>query len=716
MELRDADPLLKDAALLVCNMQRCNISAIQRKFAIGYNRAGRIVDQLEKIGIVGPSTGLYDREVLYLECPDIDKLFEDYLKVNDKDFVGQYNNNEEDVKKNSICFIENVKVGGFNLYISKECISNYILYIEKDVDMYISEIGNTEIGQTRFIESHYLYILKYRIEIQFMNWHEQISRIRGLDKSNFNQTSYGIEIFNEQWYSRALDERYKKSLESISNILPSCLIRQSKLDLDAVFNCNIRNNRPKPIPTSEKKIEVWDNNNVLLLEDAPEEPAKPSRDNYSAKLSFIDKIFVRNKRKKEKVAFDEYEKAYMDYEKALSDWNKEVDRIKESNELKRKEHELERNKALLAYQNSDKEKMDEWDRWNKKCIDSAEESNNEKEYFKKNYLAKDIKTVEEYCFAVVEKSKYDYPFIRDFTIEYKTNSILVIDYRLPDICELPKYKECKYVSNEVRPKEISTTEKNKIYDKLLYDISLRSLYELFRSDYANAINAICFNGWVNTIDKATGNKVNNYVLSIQVSKDEFMKLELANVDSKICFKSLKGISASKLFQLTPIKPIINTNKADKRFIESKNVAESIDNTTNLAAMDWEDFEFLVREIFEKEFSANGGEVKITQASRDGGVDAVAFDPDPIKGGKIVIQAKRYTNTVGVSAVRDLWGTVMNEGAMKGLLVTTSDFGPDSYEFAKDKPISLINGSNLLFLLDKHGIHAKIDIKEAKMKR
>jgi len=45
----------------------------------------------------------------------------------------------------------------------------------------------------------------------------------------------------------------------------------------------------------------------------------------------------------------------------------------------------------------------------------------------------------------------------------------------------------------------------------------------------------------------------------------------------------------------------------------------------------------VQEIFEKEFSHGGGQVKITQASRDGGVDAIAFDPDPIRGGKIVIQ-------------------------------------------------------------------------------
>jgi restriction system protein len=96
------------------------------------------------------------------------------------------------------------------------------------------------------------------------------------------------------------------------------------------------------------------------------------------------------------------------------------------------------------------------------------------------------------------------------------------------------------------------------------------------------------------------------------------------------------------------------------------------------------------------------------------VDAVAFDSDPVRGGKVVIQAKRYTNTVGVSAVRDLFGTVMNEGAMKGILVTTSDYGPDAYEFAKGKPLTLLNGSNLLFLLEKHGHRAKIDLHEAKV--
>src|SRR5690606_24240841 len=142
------------------------------------------------------------------------------------------------------------------------------------------------------------------------------------------------------------------------------------------------------------------------------------------------------------------------------------------------------------------------------------------------------------------------------------------------------------------------------------------------------------------------------------------------------------------------------------------VAKNVEGE-NLATMSWEDFEHLIRELFEKEFSGNVGEVKVTRASRDGGVDAVAFDTDPIRGGKIVIQAKRYTNTVGVSAVRELYRTGLNEGATKGILVTTADYGPDAYTFAKNKPLTLMNGANLLYLLEKHRHKSKIDIKEAK---
>ena len=144
-------------------------------------------------------------------------------------------------------------------------------------------------------------------------------------------------------------------------------------------------------------------------------------------------------------------------------------------------------------------------------------------------------------------------------------------------------------------------------------------------------------------------------------------------------------------------------------MESKDILAEINSIENLATMDWADFEHLVRQLFEKMFTENGAEVKVTRASRDGGVDAVVFDPDPIRGGKFVIQAKRYNNVVPVSAVRDLYGTVINEGATKGILVTTSYFGSDSVEFAKDKPLTLIDGSNLVYLFQQYGYNVRISL-------
>ncbi|MEH7526652.1 restriction endonuclease, partial [Bacillus sp. JJ1503] len=295
------------------------------------------------------------------------------------------------------------------------------------------------------------------------------------------------------------------------------------------------------------------------------------------------------------------------------------------------------------------------------------------------------------------------------------NKILIVEYLLPAPDQLPSLKEVKYIQSKDEFKKVDLTDAalRKMYDNLLYQITLRTIHELFEADAINVIHSIVFNGWVKSIDKATGKEVETCILSVQTTKQEFEEINLAQVDPKLCFKNLKGIGSTKLHSLTPIAPIIYINREDSRFRSSYNVADSLDETVNLAAMDWEDFEHLIRELFDKEFNQTGGEVKITQASRDGGVDAVAFDPDPIRGGKIVIQAKRYTNVVGVSAVRDLYGTVMNEGATKGILVSTADYGPDAYNFSKDKPITLLNGNNLLHLLQKHGYNAKIDLKEAK---
>lgn len=64
MDLGARDPLFEEAARLVVSSQQGSTSSIQRRFSIGYNRAGRIMDQLEAAGIVGPFEGSKARQVL----------------------------------------------------------------------------------------------------------------------------------------------------------------------------------------------------------------------------------------------------------------------------------------------------------------------------------------------------------------------------------------------------------------------------------------------------------------------------------------------------------------------------------------------------------------------------------------------------------------------------------------------------------------------------
>ena len=72
VDMAHLDPLFEEAAQLVVTHQQGSTSLIQRKFSIGYNRAGRIMDQLEKAGIVGPAQGSKPREVCCVDETDLE--------------------------------------------------------------------------------------------------------------------------------------------------------------------------------------------------------------------------------------------------------------------------------------------------------------------------------------------------------------------------------------------------------------------------------------------------------------------------------------------------------------------------------------------------------------------------------------------------------------------------------------------------------------------
>jgi len=566
---------------------------------------------------------------------------------------------------------------------------------------YVSEIRHKGLGAYRIIKDLDSKILRNKVEAQLKKWDDQWTKI--VDKNNLQaEKEASLSIANE----RTKDARQNQ--KEIEDILHHTLNINDAVDWKTLKHNN-KFDVTNPIMQLRNEI------NKIEIPTAPiseQLPIEPNRSDYEPHFSIFDNIFKSLKQKKIQESEDSYQRM-------ITSWKSRIDKISNQNikanedyQNELKKYEDKKDKIIKKYEQLELD----WKKQETHYYEEQDKHNKKIDVMKTSYLNHDPETVIEYCELVLNNSSYPDTFPKDFDIDYNAvTKVLLVEYILPSPDQLPTLLEVKYIATKKELKEthLSETQLFKIYDITIYNITLRTLHELFEADQSCSIDAIVFNGWVSVTNKATGKIVKNCIVTIQVNKPEFSEIKLSNIDPKTCFKNLKGIGSSKLSGITAVQPIAQINRSDKRFVVAKDVADQINEGSNLAAMDWQDFEHLIREIFEKEFSSNGGEVKVTQASRDGGVDAIAFDPDPIRGGKIVIQAKRYTNTVGVAAVRDLYGTVMNEGATKGILVTTTDYGPDAYDFAKNKPLTLMNGANLLYLLDKHGHKARIDIAEAK---
>ncbi|VTP98814.1 restriction endonuclease [Sphingobacterium daejeonense] len=577
---------------------------------------------------------------------------------------------------------------------SEEYLKNYQV-------RYVAEISHLGLNTYRVLKDKESWILDNKIDNQFKKWDEQWSKI--ILKNNVQTTKIANQKLAEEKTREA-----QEALLQIENILFQTLTVDDAIDWNSLKNKKkFTESNPQNLLEKElKKLVVPKKKGYKKL------PKEPNKADFQPKFNFFDKILKSVKQQK-------ILKSEKKYHEAMDNWNKEIQQIENINTTIDKDYTI----LLEKHLKSEELLLKKFNSLEIEWLKSKDEFNNKQkvhnlkiEKLKEQYFQKEENAIIEYCELVLNNSQYPDTFPKDFDLEYKSESdLLIIDFVLPSPSDFPKLSEVKYIATKKEIKEyyISELQLAKMYDTAIYNICLRTLHEIFEADKAIAIDIIVFNGWVETINRANGKKINSCIVSLQAKKEEFNQIDLSHVDPKACFKSLKGVGSSKLHSITSIKPLIQINRNDKRFVDSYDIAHMLDEGYNLAIMSWEDFEHLIRELFQKEFSTNGGEVKVTRASRDGGVDAVAFDPDPIRGGKIVIQAKRYTNTVGVSAVRDLYGTVLNEGATKGILVSTADYGPDAYEFAKNKPLTLLNGNNLLYLLEKHGQKAFIDLKEAK---
>jgi restriction system protein len=113
---------------------------------------------------------------------------------------------------------------------------------------------------------------------------------------------------------------------------------------------------------------------------------------------------------------------------------------------------------------------------------------------------------------------------------------------------------------------------------------------------------------------------------------------------------------------------------------------------SIRGLSWRDFERLVGEAYRR----RGYEVRETGGGgADGGVDLMLYSG----GEKTVVQCKRWRERlVGVSVVREVYGVMVSEGAVRGIVVTAGAFSPDAVEFVRGKNLTLVPGDELTGLV------------------
>jgi len=408
---------------------------------------------------------------------------------------------------------------------------------------YVAEIRHLGLGTSRVLKDEYESGRDNKVEAQFRKWDERWAKLLHKER---------LQADKEANFKTA-EERTRKAQEEqkqIDDLLIYALNINTSINWDS-----LKDTKNFEVPNPRNNLE----SELSRISQPPQPtfralPREPDKGFYEPKLSLVDRILKSRKENKLRQAETLYQEAMTTWEKSVDETNSLNSNSEKQYEQKLKDFEEQRQIVKNRFDALEKD----WEREKEAYNESQKERNEKINRLKEYYFNKHSEAITKYCAIVLNKSRYPETFPKNFDLNYNSdNKVLIVEYVLPTPDDLPKLANVKYIASRKELKEsfLSETKLSKIYDSAIYKITLRSLHELFEADKAEALEVIIFNGWVNGIDKATGKKVRNCIVTIKSKKIEFNKIELSNVDPKICFNNLNGIGGSKLTSITAVQPI-----------------------------------------------------------------------------------------------------------------------------------------------------------------
>jgi restriction system protein len=252
----------------------------------------------------------------------------------------------------------------------------------------------------------------------------------------------------------------------------------------------------------------------------------------------------------------------------------------------------------------------------------ADAQNREVDEFRARFESGDPDAVVEYFSLVLDASEYPEGFPKIHRVALVPESKqLVVEYELPSVSVVPTTRLFRYVRSRDTIEESARPQAQirALYAQVVAQTALRTLHELFEADRGNRLETIVLNCYVDTVDVATGQPARPHLVTVRASKETFARLDLANVEAIACLNGLNAAVSRRPHELLPVRPILEFDMVDPRFIQESDVLGELDDRPNLMELTPKEFESLISNLFEK----MGLETRETQASRDGGVACVA---------------------------------------------------------------------------------------------
>jgi restriction system protein len=284
------------------------------------------------------------------------------------------------------------------------------------------------------------------------------------------------------------------------------------------------------------------------------------------------------------------------------------------------------------------------------------------------------------------------------------NENLVVELELPPPSCVPDTKRLKYMPTR---DEISRTarpprELSQLYGKVIAQFCLLAIRALLNAD--DRLRQVSLNGRVRHVNRQTGHEGRPHIISVLVDRENFSTLVLDRVQPDECLKYLRALVSPHPFELVPVEPLVDFDKSRLAFVEGLDMISHLDGRPDLMTLSPNEFEHLIRELFDADPTIESVESLVTRASNDGGIDGVIYVKQPLGRSMTAVQVKQYARSraLGPAHVRELIGAMHESKAGNGLLVTTSSFTRiatlNAQEFGR---IQLIDGNNLVHLFKLH---------------